>query len=68
MHAALHGPDAACHDFIAGAPGAFAAVVAQVAAARAAGELIAVTTHVTRSGYRVLGDMPALLAWLGAAA
>lgn len=60
---ALHGPDAACHDHHA-EPGAFARAIEALRAARGA----TVTTVLTRSNYRALAAMPALLHAHGAAA
>lgn len=52
----LHGADAAVHDYHAG-PGSFAAAIAALVDTPAA----TVTTLVTRSSYRVLSALPALL-------
>jgi hypothetical protein len=64
----LHGPDAASHDHHAATEGAFAAALATLADARAAGDTTVVTTAVTRSSYRALSSMPALLQRHGVAA
>jgi hypothetical protein len=60
----LAGPDAASHDFVVGASGDYAAAIAAIAAAPGA----VVETPITRSNYRVLGDLPALLAARGVSA
>ena len=60
---ALHGPDAACHDHHA-APGDFARAIEALRATRGA----TVTTVLTRSNYRALAALPALLHAHGAAA
>lgn len=59
----LAGPDAASHDHHAGRPGAFTEAMAALAAAR--GAILEVDTPLTRSSYRVLATLPAVLAAAG---
>src|SRR5262245_44910124 len=48
VHLSLHGAEAAVHDYHTGQPGSFARLVAGIAAARAAGLVVACTTVLTR--------------------
>jgi hypothetical protein len=68
VHASLHGPDSATHDFHTGVPGSFVSSLAGIGAARAAGLHVVASTVLTRSNYRVLGDVPRLLGARGIAA
>lgn len=68
LHLSIHGAVARVHDYHTGVPGSFMAALATLAAARRLGLTTAVTTVVTRSGFRVLGDLPHLLRSRGAAA
>lgn len=68
VHVPLHGADARAHDWHTRRPGSFDAAVARIREARAAGRSVAVATPLTRSVYRALAPMPALLEGLGVAA
>lgn len=68
LHLSIHGAVARVHDYQTGVPGSFASALATLAAARRLGLPAAVTTVVTRSSFRVLGDLPRLLRSRGAAA
>ena len=57
----LHGPNAACHDYHVGEAGRFAATLGGLEAARSAGLAGAATTPLTRSNFRALGELAALL-------
>jgi hypothetical protein len=61
----LYGPSAPCHDYHLGRSGAFAATCLGLDAARAAGLTLAATTAITRSNFRALGELAALLARRG---
>jgi len=61
VHVSLHGAEAAHHDHHTGRPGSFEAVWEGVAAARAQGLRVVVTTVLTRSNFRVLAPLPLLL-------
>ncbi len=58
---ALHGARAEVHDWVAGAPGGFRDALAALAAGRSLGLELRVTTRLTRSNARVLGELPRLL-------
>ncbi len=62
---ALHGPTAALHDFLTGAPGAFAQTVTGIRNLKAAGQVVITNSVVTRSSYRHLVDLARLLVALG---
>jgi Radical SAM superfamily len=64
----LHGGRADVHDYHVGTGGSFVAVRAAIAELRARGITVVVTTMLTRSSFRVLGEVPPLLATLGVAA
>lgn len=68
VHLSIHGADALVHDYTTGVEGSFASAFAAVAAARARGLTVAVTTVVHRSNFRVVGTMPWLLQARGVAA
>jgi hypothetical protein len=68
VHVSVHGARAAVHDYHTGAPGSFAALWAGVARARALGVTVAASTVLTRSNFRVLDELPALLSSRGVAA
>jgi hypothetical protein len=68
VHLSLHGAEAPVHDYHTGRDGSFARLLAAVAAARAAGLSIAITTVITRSNFRVLAALPPLLRSRGVAA
>lgn len=58
---ALHGADAAVHDYHSGRAGSFVEAIAALAAAHQRGEAIEVATAITRSSYRGLARLPPLL-------
>ncbi len=62
---ALHGHVAALHDYLTGAPGAFAQTVTGIRNLKALGQLVLTNTVVTRSNYRNLPDIAKVLAALG---
>ncbi|MBI2392088.1 MAG: radical SAM protein [Deltaproteobacteria bacterium] len=62
VHLSIHGPSPAAHDYHTSVPGSFAAALGTLAAARASGLVVAVTTVLTRSNARGLGDLVSLLA------
>jgi hypothetical protein len=68
VHLSLHGAEARVHDWHAGRSGAFDAAMRTLTAARAAGLLVAVTTVLTRSSFRMLAPIPRRLASRGASA
>ncbi|MFO0598952.1 MAG: radical SAM protein [Myxococcaceae bacterium] len=68
VHFTLEGGDPMVHDFHTQVPGSFAEVMAALAACRAQGLALVVTTVVTRSNFRVLSGLPALLQLKGVAA
>ncbi len=65
---AIHGPRSEAHDYHAGTPGAFAAVMRAAEDLRERRVPFAVRTLLTRSSFRVLSDLPPLLRARGAAA
>ena len=65
VHLSLHGGDAAAHDYHTNRPGSFDELLAGIQAARTNALPIVVTTVLTRSNFRVLGDIPPLLAARG---
>lgn len=65
VHLALHGASAEVHEHVMG-EGSFAATTAAVAHARAAGLTVAVSSALTRSTARSLGELPRWLAAHGA--
>jgi hypothetical protein len=65
LHFSLHGGDAAVHDYHTNRPGSFDELLAGIQAARTNALPIVVTTVLTRSNFRVLGDLPPLLAARG---
>jgi hypothetical protein len=68
VHVSLHAADAAAHDYHTGRAGSFRELLAGFSAARAAGLAVVVTTVLTRSNFRALGELPRLLADRGAKA
>jgi hypothetical protein len=68
LHVSIHGAVAAVHDYHTGIPGSHTALLAGVAAARAAGITVVATTVLTRSNFRVLAELPSLLHRRGIAA
>jgi len=64
----LHGPTAACHDYHLKSAGAFVATRVGLDAARAAGLAVAISTAITRSSFRALHELGALLGQLGVSA
>jgi hypothetical protein len=68
VHLSIHGASPAAHDYHTGVDGSFRAAMAGMAAVRARGTTVVVTTVLTRSSFRGLGELPALLAARGAAA
>jgi hypothetical protein len=61
IHLSLHGAQGAVHDYHVGVPGAFRDLLVGLGSARAAGLVVVVNTVLTRSNYRVLGELPPLL-------
>jgi|SRR5580692_5507958 hypothetical protein len=68
IHLSIHGAEARIHDYHTGNPGSFDRAAAALGAARAAGLRVAVTTVVTRSGFRSLSALPSWLAARGVSA
>jgi hypothetical protein len=68
VHLSLHAADAQAHDYHTGRTGSLAESLVGLAAARAAGLVVVVTTVVTRSNFRSLAGLPRLLADRGARA
>jgi hypothetical protein len=68
VHLSLHGATHEVHDYHTGVPGSFVEATAALAAARAHGLTVVATTVLTRSNFRVLATIPALLSSKGAAA
>jgi hypothetical protein len=68
LQLSIHGASAAVHDYHTGIEGSLAQSVAGLAAARAGGLSVAVNTVLTRSNYRVLAEIPRLLATRGVSA
>jgi hypothetical protein len=64
----IQGARAAVHDWHTGVDGGFAATTAAIALLRARGVTVAASTVLTRSGFRVLAELPPLLASLDIAA
>lgn len=67
LHVALYGASALVHDHHEG-DGSFAALSATLAAARSEGVTVVVTTPLTRSNARVVGELPRWLVAQGVAA
>lgn len=61
VHVSVHGARAEVHDFHTGRDGSFARLREGMAAVRRAGLTLVATTVLTRSSYRVLGEMEVLL-------
>ncbi len=61
VHVSLHGPNAALHDHLTGRQGSFQRLLAAIVAARVVGLRVVAATVLTRSGFRSLAEMPALL-------
>lgn len=68
VHLTVLGADAAAHDYHSGTPGSFAELLRGVAAVRARGLPAVATTVLTRSNFRALGGLPALLSSRGVSA
>ncbi len=68
LHLSLHGSDSAVHDYHTGRPGSFGELLTALHGARVHGLQTVVTTVLTRSNFRVLGNLPSLLAARGVAA
>ncbi len=68
VHLSLHGASPAVHDYHTGVAGSFVESAAGMAAARAAGLTVAVSTVLTRSNFRSLAELPGWLSARGAAA
>ena len=68
VHLSVHGADAAVHDYHSGRPGSFGDLLAALHNARTSDLVIAVTTVLTRSNFRVLAGIPKLLERRGASA
>lgn len=68
VHVGIHGARAAVHDWHSGVEGGFVATMAAIARLRARGVTVVASTVLTRSSFRVLGELPPLLAALGIAA
>lgn len=68
IHLSIHGADAAVHDYHTGRPGSLEAALRGLAAAKAEGLEIVVTTLVTRSSFRTLAAVPRLLSSRGVSA
>jgi hypothetical protein len=68
VHVSVHGASAAVHDYHTGSDGSFAGLWAGVAAARALGATVVASTVLTRSSFRALAELPALLSARGVAA
>jgi hypothetical protein len=67
VHLSLHGADPRVHDYHTGRAGSFGDVLAATHAARVNQLPVVVTTVLTRSNFRVLHAMPALVAARGVA-
>ncbi|MFO0631600.1 MAG: hypothetical protein U0168_01980 [Nannocystaceae bacterium] len=61
-HLSIHGARADVHDFHTGRDGSFVAATATALGLRARGVTVVATTVLTRSNFRVLGELPALAA------
>jgi hypothetical protein len=61
VHVSIHGATAAVHDYHTGVPGTFTEIRSGLDACRRAGITAVATTVVTRSNFRVLAAIPALL-------
>ena len=68
VHVGLHGGRAAVHDWHGGVHGGFVSTTAAIERVRARGITVVASTVLTRSGFRVIGELPPLLAALGIAA
>jgi MoaA/NifB/PqqE/SkfB family radical SAM enzyme len=68
LHLSLHGAEAAVHDWHTQRPGSFDAASRTLSAARAAGLEVVVVSLLTRSSFRVLSNVPRMLASRGVAA
>ncbi len=62
LQLSLHGRTAAIHDYHTGTPGSFDKVKGAIRMGTGHGLAVAVSTVLTRSNFRVLGELPALLA------
>ena len=68
VHLSLLGGEAEVHDYHTGVEDSFRALIAGIGVARARGLQVVATTVVTRSNYRVLNAIPALLVSRGVVA
>lgn len=68
VHLSIHGAEDAVHDYHTGVAGSLVEALAGLAAARANGLMVVVTTVLTRSNFRSLASIPTLLASRGVAA
>lgn len=68
VHLSIHGADAALHDYHTGTAGSLERVLRCLAAARASGLEVVVSTLLTRSNFRSLEPLAALLVGRGASA
>lgn len=68
VHLSIHGAQPAVHDYHTGRPGSLVAALGTLAAARARSLDCVVVTVVTRSNFRVIGELPQLLSSRGASA
>jgi hypothetical protein len=66
VHLSLHGAEARVHDYHTGIAGSFERLLAAARASRASQLVVSVTTVVTKSNFRVLSPIPALVSSLGA--
>lgn len=67
-HVGLHGGRAAVHDWHSGIAGGFVATTTAIERLRARGITVVASTVLTRSSFRVIGELPPLLGALGVAA
>jgi hypothetical protein len=68
LHLSIHAATAAAHDYLVGEEGRFERCGAALEAAAALGLTTVVTTVITRSNFRVLGELPTWLRQRGVAA
>lgn len=68
VHLSIHATQAAAHDYHTGNTGSFERVAAALVHARGAGLVVAATTVITRSSYRVVNELPRWLRERGVAA
>jgi hypothetical protein len=68
VHVSIHGTQPASHDYHTGAARSLVQTMAGVAAARVHGLTVVATTVLTRSNFRLVGELPRALATRGIAA